>query len=112
VKKEYGIKYSVCKTHTALPVIHFSQNDSPSTLKLFLIFCSTVSEVLTVMRLIKQPGFIFTGSIFQQQTSVPTRQITQSHNLEDYNFEVPMIFSAFPKKGVGVVKGMVLYEAA
>lgn len=112
MKKEYGIKYSVCKTHTALPVIQFSQNDSPSSLQLFLIFCGTVSEVLTVMRLIKQSGFIFTGSIFQQQTSVSTSQITQSHNLEDYNFKVPMIFSAFPKKWVGVVKGMVLYEAA
>jgi len=112
VQKEYGIKYSVCKTHTALPVIQFSQNDPPSTLQLFLIFCGTVSEVLTVMRLIKQSGFIFTGSIFEQQTSVSTSQITQSHNLEDYNFEVPMIFSAFPKKWVGVIKGMVLYEAA
>ena len=65
-----------------------------------------------MMRLIKQSGFIFTGSIFEQQTSVSTSQITQSHNLEDYNFEVPMIFSAFPKKWVGVIKGMVLYEAA
>jgi len=27
VKKEYGIKYSECKTHTALSVIWFSQND-------------------------------------------------------------------------------------
>jgi len=112
VKKEYGIKYSACKTHTALPVVQFSQNDSPFTLQLFLIFCGTVSEVLTVMRLINQSGFIYTGSIFQQQTAVPTSQITQSHNLEDYNFEVPVIFSAFPKKGAGVVKGMVLYEAA
>ena len=67
-----------------------------------------------MIRFIKQSGFIFTGSIFQQQTSVPTSQITQSHNLEDYNFEVPVIFSVFPKKGVGlgVVKVMVLYEAA
>jgi hypothetical protein len=58
------------------------------------------------MRLIEQSGFIFTGSIFQQQTSVPTCQITHSHNLEDYNFKVPVIFSAFPNKGVGVVVGM------
>jgi hypothetical protein len=81
---------------------------SPSTLQLFLIFCGTLSEVLTVMRLMKQSGFIFTGSIFQQQTSVPTCQITQSHNLEDCNFKVSVLFSAFPNKGVGVVKGMVL----
>jgi hypothetical protein len=111
VEKEYGINYSVFKTHTALPVIWFSQNIS-SLNSVVLIFCGIVSEVFTVMRLIKQYGFIFTSSIFQQQTSVPTSQITLSHNLEDYNFKVPVIFSAFPKKGVGVVKGMVLYEAA
>jgi hypothetical protein len=106
------VNYSVCKTHTALPVIWFSQNDISSLNSVVLIFCGIVSEVFTVMRLIKQYGFIFTGSIFQQQTSVPTSQITQSHNLEDYNFKVPVIFSAFPKKEVGVVRGMVLYEAA
>jgi hypothetical protein len=111
VEKEYGISYSVFKTQTALPVIWFSQNDI-SSLNSVLIFCGIVSEVFTMMRLIKQYGFIFTGSIFQQQTLVPTSQITQTHNLEDYNFKVPVIFSAFPKKGVRVVKGMVLYEAA
>jgi hypothetical protein len=51
VEKRCGINYCVCKTHTAFPLIQFSERDISIHASLFFIFFGKGFEVLKVMRI-------------------------------------------------------------